>query len=146
MRPVGYALSNATPSLRAIRTTDSFPVMTTRKVSRHNLRQRLVRARELYLRDCYRKRTAARADEFSEHLRVTRPYLSRMAPQALGMPVRDFLRQGQLEYAKKLLETTPLSTVQIAYAAAFGTRQTFYRCFKAAFGMTPGAYRKQVTK
>lgn len=119
---------------------------TTRKRARHGLRQRLERAAELYLRECYRKRTAARADEFAEYLRLARPYLSRVVPEVLGVPLRDFLRQRQLEYARHLLETTPLSTVQIAVAAAFGTRPTFYRCFVEAYGMTPGAYRRQVTK
>ena len=54
--------------------------------------------------------------------------------------------ERQLPYAQHLLETTTLSTVQVGRRAAFGTHPTFYRCFKAAFGMTPGEYRKQVTK
>lgn len=120
--------------------------MANRKDSLHGRRQRLERAAELYLQDCYRKRTAARADEFAEYLSVTRPYLSRIVPDVLGVPLRDFLRQRQLAYAQRLLTTTTLSTVEIAEAAAFGTRPTFYRCFVAAFGMTPGQYRDQVTE
>jgi len=114
--------------------------------SRHGLRQRLERAAELYLRHCYEKRKPARAEEFAENLRLTRPYLSRVVPQLLGVPLRDFLRERQLAYAQRLLETTTLSITQIARASAFGTHPTFYRCFKAAFGMTPGEYREQVTK
>jgi AraC-like DNA-binding protein len=107
--------------------------------SRHGLRQRLERAAELYLRRCYERRTAARAEEFAEHLRLTRPYLSRVVPEILGIPFRDFLRERQLAYAQRLLATTTLSTVQVRVAAAFGTHPTFYRCFKAAFGMTPAS-------
>lgn len=104
------------------------------------------RAAELYLGDCYARRSAARADEFAAHLRLTRAYLSRVVPEVFGVPVRDFLRDRQLVYASHLLRTTTLSTARIAEASAFGTRPTFYRCFKAALGMTPGDYRKQVTK
>jgi len=97
----------------------------------------------MYLNECFAKRTAARADEFAEYLALTRPYLSRLVPDAVGMPLRDFLRHRQLAYACSLLAGSDVSTVEIAHAAAFGTRQTFYRCFVAAFGMTPGQYRRQ---
>jgi AraC-like DNA-binding protein len=109
-------------------------------------RNRLEGAREFYLRACYGTRTAARADEFAEYLRLTRPYLSRRVAALAGKPLRDYLRESQLAYAQRLLRTTPASVVQIALASAFGTEWTFHRCFKAAFGMTPSAYRKQVTK
>jgi hypothetical protein len=39
-----------------------------------------------------------------------------------------------------------VARVQVAPAVAFGTRPTFYRCFVATFGMTPGQYRREVTK
>ena len=120
--------------------------MGTRRHSRHGVRQRLERAAELYLMSCYERRTAARADEFAEHLRRSRPYLSRIVPEVLGVSLRVFLRERQLTYARHLLETTNRSTVVIGHAAGFGTHPTFYRCFKKAFGMTPGAYRNQVTK
>jgi AraC-like DNA-binding protein len=109
-------------------------------------RQRLEGAAEFYLRACYGTQTAARADEFAEYLRLTRPYLSRRVAELAGMPLTDFLRQRQLAYAQHLLRTMPLSVKQIALASAFGTEWTFHRCFKAAFGVTPSAYRAQVTK
>lgn len=114
--------------------------------SREADRQRLEAAAEFYLRACYGTQTAARAEEFAEYLRLARPYLSRRVAELIGMPVRDFLRERQLAYAQRLLRTTPLSIEQIALASAFGTGWTFYRCFKTAFGVTPSAYRRQVTK
>lgn len=107
---------------------------------------RLEGSAQFYLRACYGTRTAARADEFAEYLRLTRPHLSRRVVELTGMTARDFLRQRQLAYAQRLLLTTPLAIEQIALASAFGTVWTFYRCFKAAFGITPSAYRTQVTK
>ena len=121
-------------------------VMAPGKHSSHGRRQRLERAAELYLRGCYARRTAARVDELAAKLGLARPYLSRLMQEVFGMPVRDFLRERKLAHARYLLETTRLSTGQVGLASAFGTSPTFYRCFKAAFGMTPGEYRKQVTK
>lgn len=112
----------------------------------HSLRQRLERSADLYLRDCYSRKTAARADEFAKHLELTRQHLTRRVSRALGVPLRDFLRARQLRYAETLLRTTSYSTVEIAAMSAFGTRPTLYRAFKAAWGMTPGEYRKQVPK
>ena len=113
---------------------------------RHTLRQRLERAADLYLRDCYHRKTAARADELARHLGLTREYLARVASDVFGMPLRNVLRVRQLRHAEHLLRTTSLSTVTIALMSAFGSHPTFYRAFQAAYGMTPGAYRKQVTK
>lgn len=117
-----------------------------RKTDTKDDRQRLEGAAQFYLRACYGTRTAARADEFAEYLRLTRPYLSRRASELTGMPLGDYLREHQLAYAQHLLRTMPMSVKQIALASAFGTESTFHRCFKAAFGVTPSAYRKQVTK
>jgi AraC-like DNA-binding protein len=112
----------------------------------HTARRRIERAADLYLRERYERRTPARADEFARQLGLTREHVARVVSDVLGVSLRDFLRARQLLYAEQLLRTTSLSTVQVAEAAAFGTHPTFYRAFKAAYGMTPGEYRSQVTK
>ena len=114
--------------------------------SRQSLRLRFERTADLYLDDCYARKTAARADEYAQKLELTRQYLGRRASAILGMSLRDFLRTRQLRRAEQLLLTTSYSTVQIAAMTAFGTHPTFYRAFKGAYGMTPGEYRKQVPK
>jgi AraC-like DNA-binding protein len=108
----------------------------------HAHRQRLERAAEHYLQDCYRKQTAARASEFAEYLGVTHPYLSRIAPEIAGKTLRDLLRTKQLAYAVRLLRTTPLVIREIAVRCGFGTVSTFYRCFEAAHGVPPGVFRE----
>ncbi|MEA2235530.1 MAG: hypothetical protein QOC81_254 [Thermoanaerobaculia bacterium] len=113
-----------------------------RRIFTHTHRLRLERAADHYLRDCYRRVTAARASEFATTLGVTAPYLSRIAPDILGMPLRDFLRQKQIAYAVQLLKTTPLPSREIALRCGFGTVSTFHRWFLAAFDTTPGAFRK----
>jgi AraC family transcriptional regulator len=108
----------------------------------HAHRQRLERAVAHYLRDCYRKATAARASEFAASLGLTSTYLSRIAPDILGMPLRDFMRQQQIAYAVQLLKTTPLPSKEIALRCGFGTVSTFHRWFRSAYDETPGAFRR----
>lgn len=107
-------------------------------------RQRLERSAEVYLRLCYVGKEAARASGFARHLELTRQYVARKSLAALGVPIRKYLRRRQLAYAERLLRTTSYSIVQVAAMSAFGTHPAFYRAFTAAYGMTPGKYRKQV--
>lgn len=110
-------------------------------VFRRSPRARLDAAAELYLRRCYRLRTAARATEFAETLGLTQAHLSRMIARLAGTSAREYLRARQLRYAARVLRTTPLPIADVALASAFGTTSTFNRCFVAAFGKTPAAYR-----
>jgi AraC-like DNA-binding protein len=113
-----------------------------RRTFTHTHRLRLERAVEHYLRYCYRRQTAARASELATTLGLATPYLSRIAPEILGMPLRDFLRRRQIEYAAQLLKTTPLSSKEIALRCGFGTVSTFLRWFRSTFDTTPAAYRE----
>jgi AraC-like DNA-binding protein len=108
----------------------------------HAHRQRLERAVEIYLRDCYRRVTAARVAELAARLGVTPEYLSRIAPHILGVPIRDFMRRRQVAYAAQLLKATPLTAEDIALRSAFGSIATFYRWFCATEGTTPDEFRE----
>jgi AraC-like DNA-binding protein len=105
-------------------------------------RQRLERAVQHYLRECYRRVTCARVSECAASVGLTVPYLSRIAPKILGMPLRDYLRKNQVAYAVQLLRTTPLPAEDIAFRAGFGSVPTFYKWFRAAHGTTPTAFRE----
>ena len=108
----------------------------------HAHRQRLDRAVEHYLRQCYRTNTAARASEFAAHLGLTPEYVSWLASRILGMSLHQYLRQQQVAYAARLLKTGPLPVDEIAIRSGFGTHGTFYRWFSAVYGTTPGAFRE----
>ena len=105
-------------------------------------RQRFERAVELYLLDCYRARTVARVSELADFLRRNRPTLSRTMAAIFGKPLGKVLRERQLAYAAKLLKTSPLTVDEIAAAAGFGHRSSFYRQFRRRFGRSPAQYRK----
>jgi AraC family transcriptional regulator len=104
-------------------------------------RKALQRAAEHYLDTCFGKKTAVRASELALELNVTPEYLSRIAREVIGEPIRQFLRKKQLAYAAHLLRSTSLTVDEIALEAGFGTHATFYRAFRKAFVTTPDAYR-----
>lgn len=116
--------------------------------TKHADRRRYSQIIDKYLSDCYAQRTAARVTELAQLLDTSAPYLSRVIPQLFGKPLRGLLRDKQLDEAKRLLRTTPLTGDQIAVASAFGSPSTFYRIFRNACGMTPEQYRQRekVTK
>jgi len=110
----------------------------------HAHRQRLERAAEHYLDKCYRTSSAVRTSEFAMDLGLNPSYLSWMAMRTLGKPLRDYLREKQLLYAAWLLQTLPpeITIGEIATRSGFGTTRTLYRCFQAAYGTSPGAFRE----
>jgi AraC-like DNA-binding protein len=135
------------PVLRAV-VTSVRSVMTTKGKQRkprtftHFHRQRLDRAVTHYLDYCYVKKTAARVSEFAAFLKRNPEYLTRTTAAIAGVTLRKYLRRKQLEEAERLLLETPSYMREIALHAGFGTISTLYRCFKQAYGMAPGAFRK----
>lgn len=105
-------------------------------------RQRLDRAAAHYLQHCYRRRIPARAAAFAASLGVTHRYLSNVVPRIAGVTLLQFLRAKQLAYAEQLLRSTPLAVEEIALRSGFGSAATFYRCFRAAYGMSPTSFRE----
>lgn len=112
------------------------------RIFTHDHRQRLDRAIAHYLDECYRNKTAARVYEFAAFLERNPDYMGRTASQILGMRLGKYLRKRQLEEAERLITRTPLPMHEIALHAGFGTTSTFYRCFKQAHGVPPGAFRE----
>ena len=108
----------------------------------HGQRQGLDRAAEHFLRECYRKKNAARGKDFARSLDLTPEYVSFLGSKIVG-GLHAFLRRKQLEYAAKLLRRTPLSIEEIAARSAFRTRSTMHRWFVEAYGMGPAAFRER---
>lgn len=135
--PVLVALAASPPDMSAKK-----PRSRKARTFTHSHRQRLDRAVAHYLRECYREETAARVSEFAAFLRRNPEYLTRTAASIVGVPLRQYLRQKQLEEAERLLTRTPLPVGKIALHAGFGTASTFFRCFRRAHGMTPSQFRE----
>jgi len=59
----------------------------------------------------------------------------------MGTSPERFLTQVRLERAKHLLETEFLTVKEVMNRVGMSDASFFARCFKAAYGMTPGKYR-----
>ncbi len=58
-----------------------------------------------------------------------------------GMTLGDYLTQQRVSQAQRLLVTTEMKIIDIAFAAGFGSVSRFYEAFTRACGQSPRAYR-----
>lgn len=103
--------------------------------------QRIERAVDRYLIDCYLNQTPAKVKELALFLGVSRPYLSRAVGGVSSVALRAMMRRKQCSHAEELLRLTDLSVREITLRSAFGDVKTFYRAFRQWYGMSPGTYR-----
>ena len=69
-------------------------------------------------------------------------HFSRVFKAATGEPVWAYVQRRRCERARELLEHTSQSIAGIAYACGFSSQAHFTHCFRQAFGVTPGALRR----
>lgn len=107
----------------------------------HHDGRELREAADLYLAECFARRTAPHVNEFARQIGIAQRFLGRLFAAEAGMRIAPYFKNAQLERAKELLMGTDLPVTTIADAAAFGTRVTFFRAFKRATGVTPDEFR-----
>ncbi|GAB4448423.1 MAG: helix-turn-helix domain-containing protein [Chloroflexi bacterium OHK40] len=61
--------------------------------------------------------------------------------QSYGVSMLTYLTQYRVARAQELLATTKWGVLEIGLAAGFGSASRFHSAFKAACGVSPGAYR-----
>lgn len=81
------------------------------------------------------------ASMLCQRFKLSEVYLSRVFKETFQMSWLDYIHAVRLEQAKKLLLTTDLNVGDIAEAVG-STPRTMARLFKAAEGVSPGAYRE----
>jgi len=79
--------------------------------------------------------------EYAAQCRVSPAYLSRVAHEATGKTITQLLQERRIEKAKKLLQETDLTILEICLAVGYNNSSYFYRLFEEAEGMSPAAYR-----
>lgn len=104
-----------------------------------------IAAAESYILECREGATSVRASEFALRMNRTPVQLAREFHTSVGSTVKDYFSGRQIEHAKELLRDTARSTVQIAAAAGFGTPRSFYRAFRRSAGLSPTAFRKEMS-
>lgn len=97
-----------------------------------------------YVRDCFGIESSPRVSELAGRLGMTPVQFTRTFRSVVGIVPSDYLKRQQIEFAKRLLVETDLSTTQIAYRAGFGTRATFFRLFRQFERSTPRRYCEQL--
>lgn len=98
-------------------------------------------AADAYLTGCFERESAPHVNELAMSLGIERAAFSRRFQAETGVAASCYLKHAQIVRAMELLRTTALPTNAVAYAAAFGSRITFFRAFKRLTGLSPHGYR-----
>ena len=73
-------------------------------------------------------------------------YLGRAFDQETGMSIREYLAKVRTEKAAALLRAGGRTAEEIAQLVGYANYPLFWRQFKAAFGVSPEAYRDSLSK
>jgi transcriptional regulator GlxA family with amidase domain len=86
--------------------------------------------------------SAHTVDSLAKRALMSRRTFTRQFREQTGMSVGGWLLVERLALAQRLLETTKQPVEAVAYLAGFGTASSLRQYFKAAFGVTPSAWRE----
>lgn len=84
-------------------------------------------------------------DDMAKALTISKSSLTKKMKSLMGVTPADFLKTTRLSKAKIMLKETRSPIKEIAIDCGFSDMNYFGKCFKAAFGVTPGNYRKEST-
>lgn len=79
--------------------------------------------------------------EAAERASLTPTYFSHLFHSGVGQSYKAYTNGLRLSYAKRLLEETELSVLEVALECGFGSVSQFHRAFKALTETTPTEYR-----
>lgn len=82
-------------------------------------------------------------DKISKQFHLSKPYISHMFAEKLGINFTEFINNQRLEQACKLLKYTNLSITEIQYSCGFISQATFNRIFKNKMHISPREYRNE---
>lgn len=83
-------------------------------------------------------------EHLCRELHISHSHLCRLFKEAYGVSAIRYLIDRRLAQAKQLLAETELPVKAVAYSCGFSDELHFMKTFKAAFGVTARAYRKQL--
>ena len=82
--------------------------------------------------------------ESARELRVSRTHVMRYFRKMTGMTLLEYITQRRVSCAQRLLTTTDMKMLDIAYASGFNSPARFYACFNQVVEQSPSRYRKSV--
>lgn len=92
-----------------------------------------------YMADNY---TTATLSSTAAYFNYHPAYLSTLFQKKAFCSFTKKMQEIRLEQARRMLVSTRFTIQQICENIGFREKSYFYRCFKAAYGVTPGQYRK----
>ncbi len=87
--------------------------------------------------------------DVSALLNTNRTYVSRLVNEEFHCSFADFINKYRIDYAKQILqqkEYTHTSISEIGYMSGFSSESSFYRVFKEKEKISPGKFRKNISK
>lgn len=81
--------------------------------------------------------------EIAAYFSVSEGYFTHLFTKYIGVSPKKYLISKRIEEAKKLLETTELSSSEIAKKVGYVSVSRFYDAFRKIENITPTAYRKK---
>tara|TARA_R110001583_G_scaffold12410_1_gene55136 strand:+ start:4142 stop:5533 length:1392 start_codon:yes stop_codon:yes gene_type:complete len=86
--------------------------------------------------------TAQSISQLSDRLGISSRYLNTLFQDNLGTSAKNYAQHQQLMFAKSLLQQTPMSVTEVAFAAGFNSLRRFNDCFQTKLKLTPSSLRK----
>ncbi len=99
-----------------------------------------VRSAEEYIRNNYAEEI--RITDIAAYTGIHRSYLYTLFRQQLGLSPKQYLAKFRMSRAAELLSGTDYGIESVAVSCGYLDPQVFTKAFKAAYGMTPSAYRR----
>ncbi len=94
------------------------------------------------------------SENYQEHLSMTiiatavslnPSYAATLFKHSFGMTINEYLSQYRIAHAQRLLVTTNMPILDVAFEAGFGSSSQFYAIFLKACGSTPRQYRQALS-
>ena len=80
--------------------------------------------------------------EISKKANYSYAHINRLFKSETGTTLAEYFAQIRLEYAKRLIETTSYSILDISLEVGFQSLSHFTKLFSKYYGLTPAKYRK----
>ncbi|SFO13441.1 AraC family of transcriptional regulator, multidrug resistance transcriptional activator [Candidatus Pantoea varia] len=81
-------------------------------------------------------------NDVAAHSGYSKFYIQRLFRKVTGESIARHIRERKLEHARRDLESSNLSVLEIAHKYGFDTQQLFTRVFKKRFSIPPASYRQ----
>jgi AraC-like DNA-binding protein len=85
-------------------------------------------------------------DEIASEVHLVPRYVCTLFKRETGMTITEYMVGEKIELAKRLIIMRRQTLTEIAETCGFSDYNYFSRVFKRIVGMTPGEYRKSVSR